>query len=86
MTTKKPTENYDQLIERFTKRTAQLSARAAEVKEAHDEYIRIQKDLARLEGSMQAIQYVAYGKMPGDGNHDKFKDHKPDYGKIPDRY
>ena len=26
---------------------------------------------------MQAIQYVAYGKMPGDGNHDKFKDHKP---------
>ena len=77
MTTKKPTENYDQLIERFTKRTAQLSARAAEVKEAHDEYIRIQKDLARLEGSMQAIEYVAFGKMPGDGNHDKFKDHKP---------
>ena len=73
----KPIESYDQLIERFTKRTAQLSARAAEVKESHDEYIRIQKDLARLEGSMQAIQYVAYGKMPGDGNHDKFKDHKP---------
>ena len=48
MTTKKPTENYDQLIERFTKRTAQLSARAAEVKEAHDEYHRIQKDLTRL--------------------------------------
>ena len=74
----KPIESYDQLIERFTKRTAQLSARAAEVKEAHDEYIRIQKDLARLEGSMQAIQYVAFGKMPGDGNHDKFKDHKPE--------
>ena len=73
----KPIESYDQLIERFTKRTAQLSARAAEVKEAHDEYHRIQKDLTRLEGSMQAIQYVAYGKMPGDGNHDKFKDHKP---------
>ena len=73
----KPIERYDQLIERFTKRTAQLSARAAEVKEAHDEYIRIQKDLSRLEGSMQAIQYVAFGKMPGDGNHDKFKDHKP---------
>jgi len=73
----KPIESYDQLIERFTKRTAQLSARAAEVKESHDEYIRIQKDLARLEGSMQAIEYVAFGKMPGDGNHDKFKDHKP---------
>ena len=73
----KPIESYDQLIERFTKRTAQLSARAAEVKEAHDEYLRIQKDLARLEGSMQAIEYVAFGKMPGDGNHDKFTDHKP---------
>ena len=73
----KPIESYDQLIERFTKRTAQLSARAAEVKEAHDEYLRIQKDLARLEGSMQAVEYLAYGKMPGDGNHDKFKDHKP---------
>ena len=77
MTTKKPTENYDQLIERFTKRTAQLSARAAEVKEAHDEYLRIQKDLTRLEGSLQAIEYLAYGKLPGDGNHDGMKDHKP---------
>ena len=73
----KPIESYDQLIERFTKRTAQLSARAAEVKEPYEEYLRIQKDLARLEGSMQAIEYVAFGKMPGDGNHDKFKDHKP---------
>ena len=73
----KQTENFEQLISRFTKRTTQLSARAAEVKEAHDEYVRIQKDLARLEGSMQAVEYLAYGKMPGDGNHDKFKDHKP---------
>ena len=73
----KPIESYDQLIERFTKRTTQLSARLAEVKKPYEEYLRIQKDLARLEGSMQAIQYVAYGKMPGDGNHDKFKDHKP---------
>ena len=73
----KPIESYDQLIERFTKRTTQLSARLAEVKAPYEEYLLIQKDLARLEGSMQAIQYVAYGKMPGDGNHDKFKDHKP---------
>ena len=73
----KPIESYDQLIERFTKRTTQLSARLAEVKEPYEEYLRIQKDLARLEGSMQAIVYVAFGKMPGDGNHDKFKDHKP---------
>ena len=77
MTTKKPTENYDQLIERFTKRTAQLSARAAEVKEPYEEYLRIQRDLTRLEGSLQAIEYLAYGKLPGDGNHDGMRDHRP---------
>jgi|TARA_A100001391_G_scaffold183686_1_gene151045 uncharacterized protein YdcH (DUF465 family) len=75
--TPKPTENNEQLLQRFSKRTAQLTARAAELQEAFDEYNRIQKDLARLEGSVQAVEYIAYGKMPGDGNHDKFKDHKP---------
>ena len=82
----KTVENYEQLIQRFTKRTMQLSARNSELKSAYDEYVKNENDLKRLEGSMQAIEYVAYGKMPGDGNHDKFKDHKPDYGKIPDRY
>ena len=73
----KQTENYEQLLERFTKRTAQLTARAEEIKEAHDEYHRIQKDLERLQGSLQAVEYLAYGKLPGDGNHDGMKDHKP---------
>jgi len=73
----KPTENYEQLIQRFTKRTTQLSARLAEVKEPYEEYLRIQKDLTRLEGSLQAIEYLAYGKLPGDGNHDGMRDHKP---------
>ena len=73
----KPTENYEQLLERFNKRTAQLTARAEEIKEAHDEYHRIQKDLDRLQGSLQAVEYLAYGKLPGDGNHDGMKDHKP---------
>ena len=41
----KPTENYEQLIQRFTKRTTQLSARLAEVKEPYEEYLRIQKSL-----------------------------------------
>ena len=80
MTTKenmKPTENYEQLIQRFTKRTTQLSARLAEVKEPYAEYLRIQRDLTRLEGSLQAIEYLAYGKLPGDGNHDGMRDHKP---------
>ena len=73
----KTTESYEQLIARFTKRTMQLSARQDELKGWYDEYVKNETDLKRLEGSMQAIQYVAYGKMPGDANHDKFKDHKP---------
>ena len=73
----KQTENYEQLIERFTKRTNQLTEKKELLQEAYDEYIRIERDLTRLEGSLRAIEYVAYGKMPGDGNHDKFKDHIP---------
>lgn len=73
----KPTENYEQLIERFTKRTAQLTARADELYDAYSEYVKIQEDLARLQGSLQAVEYLAYGKLPGDGNHDGMKNHKP---------
>lgn len=73
----KPTENYEQLIERFTKRTVQLSTRADELYGAYTEYLQIQKDLDRLQGSLQAVEYLAHGKLPGDGNHDGMKDHKP---------
>jgi len=73
----KPTENYEQLIERFTKRTAQLTARADDLYDAYAEYVKIQEDLTRLQGSLQAVEYLAYGKLPGDGNHDGMKDHKP---------
>jgi|TARA_B100001094_G_scaffold332586_1_gene405322 predicted nuclease with TOPRIM domain len=73
----KPVENNEQLIERFTKRTAQLTEKKELLQEAYDEYIKIERDLTRLEGSLQAVEYIAFGKMPGDGNHDKFKDHSP---------
>ena len=73
----KPTENYEQLIERFTKRTAQLTARAEELYDAYSEYVKIEDDLRRLEGSLQVVEYLAYGKLPGDGNHDGMKNHKP---------
>ena len=73
----KPVESYEQLIERFTKRTAQLTARADELYDAYSEYVKIQEDLARLEGSLQAVEYLAYGKLPGDGNHDGMKNHQP---------
>ena len=73
----KDTENYEQLLERFSKRTTQLEARQAELEDAHLEYIKLDRDLDRLKGSIQAIEYCAYGKMPGDGNHDKFQAHRP---------
>ena len=73
----KQTENYEQLLQRFTKRTKQLEARQVELEDAYQEYMKLDRDLDRLKGSIQAIEYCAYGKMPGDGNHDKFKDHKP---------
>ena len=73
----KPVESYEQLIQRFTKRTMQLSSRNAELQSAYDEYVKNESDLKRLEGSMQAIEYVAFGKLPGDGNHNGMKDHSP---------
>ena len=79
----KSVENYEQLIQRFTKRTMQLAARQDEIQGWYDEYVKIQKDLTRLEGSLQAIEYLAYGKLPGDGNHGGMKDHKPvKHGKL----
>ena len=73
----KTVESSEQLIQRFTKRTIQLSQRKQELQAAYDEYVKLERDLTRLEGSMQAIEYVAYGIMPGDGNHGGMKDHNP---------
>ena len=73
----KSTESSEQLIQRFTKRTIQLSQRKQELQAAYDEYVKLERDLTRLEGSMQAIEYVAFGKLPGDGNHDGMRDHSP---------
>ena len=60
----KTVESSEQLIQRFTKRTIQLSQRKQELQAAYDEYVKLERDLTRLEGSMQAIEYVAYGKLP----------------------
>ena len=73
----KETENYEQLLERFYKRTTQLEDRQVELEDSYQEYMKLDRDLDRLKGSIQAIEYCAYGKMPGDGNHDKFEDHQP---------
>jgi hypothetical protein len=73
----KPVETNEQLLERFTKRTMQLSARLAELEEYVEEYEKIKKDLARLEGSIQVVAYIEHGTLPNDGNHDGMKDHTP---------
>ena len=79
----KPTESSEQLIQRFTKRTIQLSQKKQELQAAYDEYVKLERDLTRLEGSMQAIEYIAYGKLPEDGNHGGMKDHRPvKHGKL----
>ena len=73
----KQTENYEQLLERFYKRTTQLEDKQVHLEDAYQEYLQLDRDLDRLKGSIQAVEYLAYGKMPGDGNYDKFKHHKP---------
>ena len=73
----KQTENYEQLLERFYKRTTQLEDKRVELEDAYQEYMQLDRDLDRLQGSIQAIEYLAYGKLPGDGNHGGMKDHKP---------
>jgi len=73
----KETENYEQLIERFNKRTDQLIIRREQLQPMYDEYVQIERDLERLNGSLQAVEYLAFGKLPGDGNHDGMKHHMP---------
>ena len=73
----KQIENYEQLLERFYKRTTQLEDRQTELEDAHLEYVKIDRDLDRLKGSIQEVEYLEYGKMPDDGNHNKFEYHKP---------
>ena len=73
----KTTESYEQLLQRFTKRVTQLETEQQELRPAYDRWIELDKQLERLEGSIQAIEYCAFGKLPGDGNHDGMKNHKP---------
>ena len=73
----KQTENNQQLLERFSKRIKQLSEEQGKLDESYERWLELDKQLTRLEGSVQAIEYLEYGKLPGDGNHDGMKDHDP---------
>ena len=70
----KPTENYEQLLERFTKRIKQVGSQtSANTVEAE----KIKEQLDYLRGCKDTIEYLMTGKLPNDGNHDGMKDHKP---------
>ena len=79
----KKTESYDQLLNRFQKRVPELQERLREIREEEipnllDEERKVELDLSRVEGSLQCIEYLAFGRLPHDGNHGGMKDHQPD--------
>ena len=70
----KETENYEQLLERFTKRIKQISAQnPSNTVEAE----KVKEQLDYLRGCKDTIEYLMTGKLPNDGNHDGMKHHKP---------
>ena len=70
----KPTENYEQLLKRFTKRIKQVGSQtSANTVEAE----KIKEQLDYLRGCKDTIEYLMTGKLPNDGNHNGMKDHKP---------
>ena len=71
----KPTENYEQLLERFTKRMTQIEGKfpAKNLEETE----KLNNQLHYLRGCKDTIVYLMTGKLPNDGNHDGMKHHKP---------
>ena len=68
----KQTENLEQLLQRFTKRIAQIKAQ-----EQTDKTV---EQLHYLRGCKETVEYLMTGKLPNDGNHDGMKHHKPRHG------
>jgi len=70
----KPTENYEQLLVRFTKRIEQLKGKEVATPR---EMEKINEQLHYLRGCKETIEYLMTGKLPNDGNHDGMAHHKP---------
>ena len=70
----KPTENYEQLLVRFTKRIEQLKGKDVSTPR---EMEKINEQLHYLRGCKETIEYLMTGKLPNDGNHDGMKHHRP---------
>ena len=73
----KPTENLEQLLERFTKRTDQVKTQQGFAVKGTDIWVEFENQLHYLRGCKDTIIYLQTGKLPNDGNHDGMKDHKP---------
>ena len=68
----KQTENLEQLLQRFTKRIAQIKSQ-----EQTDKTV---EHLHYLRGCKETVEYLMTGKLPNDGNHDGMAHHKPRHG------
>ena len=74
----KTTENYEQLLARFTKRIAQI---AEQKTSTPIELEKVNEQLHYLRGCKDTIEYLMTGKLPNDGNHDGMNHHRPRHGK-----
>ena len=71
----KPTENYEQLLARFTKRMSQVESKFPTSNTVESE--KLDNQLHYLRGCKDTIDYLMTGKLPNDGNHDGMAHHKP---------
>tara|TARA_B100001250_G_scaffold321501_1_gene284593 strand:- start:373 stop:651 length:279 start_codon:yes stop_codon:yes gene_type:complete len=76
----KPTENYEQLLVRFTKRISQVEAKFPTSTTVESE--KLDNQLHYLRGCKETIEYLMTGKLPNDGNHDGMEHHKPVDSKL----
>ena len=70
----KTTENYEQLLQRFTKRIEQVRKQRPMTTVESEKQT---GQLNYLRGCIDTVTYLMTGKLPNDGNHDGMKDHKP---------
>ena len=78
----KKTESYEQLSERFSKRTRQVLSRRDNLTEGCPAWHDHNEQYHYLKGCSDTITYLMTGKLPRDGNHDGMKDHSPLYGHV----
>ena len=76
----KQTENYEQLLERFTKRFDQVLKKRDELTEQPEEWLKVDAQLHYLRGCKDSVEFLMTGQLPKDGNHDGMKNHKPRLG------